>query len=267
MSNARSATVPDYGIDAPGVVRNLLLGGAGGLVLYLLAVVGVVPRDGVTFHIGEAVIGLPLGTMGLSAGLPMLAMGLWMLWSSKFGKVRERERLLDHLTWTGSEQVLDVGCGRGLLLIGAAKRLVRGGKAIGVDIWQAEDLTGNSAAATLGNARLEGVAERIETRTADMRTLPFADETFDTVVSLAAIHNLYAVADRRRAIAEIARVLKRGGTALIADIRHGAEYAAAFAASGCPQVETRGSKLGSLGWALVTLGSLRPHTLLVQKAR
>jgi len=38
--------------------------------------------------------------------------------------------------------VLDVGCGRGLLLIGAARRLTTG-KAVGVDIWQAEDRVGN----------------------------------------------------------------------------------------------------------------------------
>jgi len=37
------------------------------------------------------------------------------------GKVRERERLLDTLTWRGDEQVLDLGCGRGLMLIGAAR--------------------------------------------------------------------------------------------------------------------------------------------------
>jgi cyclopropane fatty-acyl-phospholipid synthase-like methyltransferase len=42
----------------------------------------------------------------------------------------------------GDETVLDVGYGRGLHLIGAAKRLTTG-KAPGVDIWQAEDLSGN----------------------------------------------------------------------------------------------------------------------------
>jgi cyclopropane fatty-acyl-phospholipid synthase-like methyltransferase len=50
--------------------------------------------------------------------------------------------LLDRIEWTGQEEVLDVGCGRGLMLIGAAKRLTTG-KATGIDIWQAEDLSGN----------------------------------------------------------------------------------------------------------------------------
>ena len=72
-------------------------------------------------------------------------MGARMVWDSKYGKVRERERLLDLLTWTGRERVLDVGCGRGLLLIGAAKRLTTGGggSAAGIDLWQQEDLSGN----------------------------------------------------------------------------------------------------------------------------
>jgi cyclopropane fatty-acyl-phospholipid synthase-like methyltransferase len=72
--------------------------------------------------------------------------------------------------------VLDVGCGRGLLLIGAAKRLTTG-KAVGVDIWQTEDLSGNRPEATLENARLERVAERVGVKDGDARRLPFADGT------------------------------------------------------------------------------------------
>ena len=42
-----------------------------------------------------------------------------MVWSSRVGKLKLRDTLLDGLTWRGDENVLDVGCGRGLLLIGA----------------------------------------------------------------------------------------------------------------------------------------------------
>src|SRR5439155_13457454 len=54
-------------------------------------------------------------------------------------KFRERDWLLDMLSIQGNERILDVGCGRGLLLIGAAKRLnsIHGGKAIGIDICSA----------------------------------------------------------------------------------------------------------------------------------
>jgi predicted nicotinamide N-methyase len=40
-------------------------------------------------------------------------------------------------------QVLDVGTGRGLLLIAAAKKLSGSGRAVGIDIWKASDLSEN----------------------------------------------------------------------------------------------------------------------------
>ena len=52
-----------------------------------------------------------------------MPMGSIMTWSSKVGKLRERERLMDALGLRGDETVLDVGCGRGLLLNAAARRL------------------------------------------------------------------------------------------------------------------------------------------------
>ena len=255
---------PDYGLDAPKVVRNLLAaGGAGyalplGVALHLWPpVVGAGPVAGVTFR-------FPLAALGLSAGTACLAMGLWMIWTSRVGKVRGRERLLDRIAWTGHERVLDVGCGRGLLLVGAARRLTDG-TAVGIDVWQAEDLSGNRPEATLENARREGVADRVEVRTADMRKMSFPDASFDVVVSSAAIHNLYAPDERAAAVREIARVLKKGGTALIDDIRHGSEYARVFAANGCSAVRRADSPLASFFLAFVTFGSLRPATLLVRK--
>jgi ubiquinone/menaquinone biosynthesis C-methylase UbiE len=202
--------------------------------------------------------------MGISIGIICLALGAWMLWTSKVGKIRERERLLDRIPWTGSERVLDVGCGRGLMLVGAAKRLTSG-KATGIDIWQAEDLSGNRPQAVLENARREGVADRIAIETADMRQIPFPDASFDAVVTCSAIHNLYAAPDRAKAIREIVRVLKPGGRAVIDDIRHGREYAAAFRAAGCKNVESVGSHSLAFVLGLLTWGSLRPATLRVTR--
>ena len=121
-------------------------------------------------------------TFSLTGGL--------MIWYSRIGKIRGRERDLDQISIQPGDQVLDVGCGRGLMLIGAAKRL-QTGKAIGVDIWQTQDLSGNRPQkATLENAKREGVIDRVEIRTANMRELPLADRSIDVVVSCAAIHNL-----------------------------------------------------------------------------
>ena len=62
-----------------------------------------------------------------------LAMGSFMLFYSGRQKIKDREKLLDLAAWTGSETVLDVGCGRGLMLVGAAKRLTTG-RSIGIDM-------------------------------------------------------------------------------------------------------------------------------------
>jgi len=249
----------DYGIDAPGVIRNLFLVAAAGLIAWATRAAGL--WSGVV-TIGPVRLGV--APMLIWPGLGCGAMALWMLYDSKIGKVRERERLLDHIAWRGDERVLDVGCGRGLMLIGAAKRLTKGGRATGIDIWQAEDLSGNRPEATMENAEREGVRERVEVETADMRKLPFDDGAFDVVVSCAAIHNLYDAADRARAIAEIVRVLKPGGRAVIDDIRHFAEYERAFSGAGLA-VRRSSSRVASAFFAIVTFGSLTPATLLAEK--
>jgi arsenite methyltransferase len=214
----------DYGLDAPGVVRNFAI--AGGLlgVAAVLVVLAGVP-------IAPELVGL--------AAVMFLATVALMLHSSRRGKLIERDRLLDGLRLAGNEDVLDVGCGRGLLLLGAAKRLPDG-RAVGVDVWSAEDQSGNSRAATLANAEAEGVADRIEVVDGDMRALPFGDASFDAVVSSIAIHNLDAASDRERACHEIARVLRPGGRVAVLDLRATAEYAIAFEDAGLVDVERSG---------------------------
>jgi arsenite methyltransferase len=245
----------DYGIDAPYVIRNLLLGGAAALLLFLSMASGIWSGRMGPLRFGA------IGFLIMAVALGIGAFGMW--WSSKYGKVREREKLLSNISFRGDEQVLDVGCGRGLLLIGAAKRLTTG-TATGIDIWQTEDLSGNRLDATLENARREGVAERVKIETADMRKMPFADGMFDIIVSRAAIHNLYAAGDRAAAVREIVRVLKPGGLAVIDDIRHFRQYAAVFTENGC-DVRRINSAAASMLWTIVTFGSLHPATLLVRK--
>jgi ubiquinone/menaquinone biosynthesis C-methylase UbiE len=203
--------------------------------------------------------------LGLGVGVSLTLTGLVMVWSSRVGKIRRREHLMNQLEWTGNERVLDVGCGRGLFLIAAAKRLKRG-RATGIDIWRSEDLSGNRAEATLANARAEGVADRVQVETADMRHLPYPPETFDLVLSSVAIHNLELSTDRDLAITEIARVLKPGGFCLIDDVRHYGQYRDVFVANRCHLVRRLDNRVVSLFWILLTWGSLRPGTLLVRKA-
>ena len=218
----------DYGLDAPYVIRNLVLAGAAGVA------VGLLPlwlRSGWLVSLAFA---------GWALAAVCLAEAAYMVWSSRVGKLWQRDRLLGRLAWRGDEAVLDVGCGRGLLLIGAAKRLTAGGRATGLDLWQTEDLAGNSEAAARANAAAEDVADRVELVTGDMRQMPFPDGSFDVVVSSLAVHNIYDEAGRAQALREFARVLRPGGRVLLQDIRHTAEYAGGLRGAGLVVVERSG---------------------------
>ncbi len=253
----------NYGLDAPGVVRNLFVVA---LIGFLAWPLGLALEVVLWWESPKPFpIILPFNYMGPSIGLVCLSMGCWMIYYSYFGKMRLRDRMLNQMTWRGDESVLDVGCGRGLLLLGAAKRLTTG-KATGIDLWQGEDLAGNSPAATWSNAQAEGVAERVEIQSGDARQLPFPDASFDVVVSNAALHNIYDAEERRGAVREIARVLKPGGRFMIADIRHTAAYPAELQQNGCIEVKQTGSAIMALVLKILTFGSLQPGMVTGQKA-
>jgi SAM-dependent methyltransferase len=221
----------NYGIDAPIVVRNLSLIGAGFLLLGFA-----------TFFIFPERLqwlGTVMGFVCLVSFLVVTAEALYMIWSSKVGKFRERERLLDLVALRGGEKVLDVGCGRGLVLNAAARRLTTG-KAVGVDIWNKQDQSGNDPDATRRNSLTEGVADRVEIVDGDARNLPFADHDFDVVVSSLAIHNIPVSEERYRAVSEIVRVLKPGGRFAVLDFQHVREYAEAFQRLGAVEVRIVG---------------------------
>ena len=202
----------EYGLDAPGVVRTMAL------------LATTLTGAGLILHAMAGPVGQRVGSTLLWPGGSFAITAILMLASSRFGKLRARDRLLDRLALTGDETILDVGCGHGLLLIGAAKRLPRG-KAIGIDLWSQTDQHANSAAATLANAEAEGVGARVTVRDGDMRTLPLDDASVDVAVSSLAIHNVPSAAERAQAIREITRVVRPGGRVAILDIAHVGDYA------------------------------------------
>jgi ubiquinone/menaquinone biosynthesis C-methylase UbiE len=109
-----------------------------------------------------------------------------------------------------------------------------------VGIWSERDQADNRPAVMLRNADLEGVRNRVRLCDGDARALPFADASFDVVVSSLAIHNIAARTDRARALQEIACVLRPAGRILIIDIVRTAEYARVLRAAHFGEVQSSG---------------------------
>lgn len=218
-----------YGVDAPGALVGL---GAGGLVLLGIAVANdILDASGLWGWLGPA-----LGAAWLlgNAGL--------YLYTTLRGKFAVWNTLLDGLALRGDERVLDLGCGRGAVLLAAAARLPTGW-AIGVDLWRSVDQSGNAPEVTERNAAAEGVADRVELHTGDMTALPFPPASFDVVLSSLAIHNIPRADGRRQAVDEAARVLRSGGRLLLVDIQHATAYQQRLESLGMAAVARRG-----LGW-------------------
>jgi len=102
--------------------------------------------------------------------------------------------------WRDSD-VLEVGCGLGTDAVNFARR---GARYTGVDLTEA------SIELVKKRFDFEGLAADL--RVADAETLPFADDTFDLVYSHGVLHH---TPDTQRAINEVHRVLKPGGTAMV----------------------------------------------------
>lgn len=177
-------------------------------------------------------------------------------YTTRRGKFIVWADLLDRLNLRGDERILDLGCGRGAVLLLAAQHLTTG-RAVGVDLWRGVDQSGNSAEATQRNAVAEGVADRIELQTGDMTALPFADDSFDVIVSSLALHNIWGSASRAQAIREAVRALRPGGRMLIADVRATQPYPAQLTNLGMQNVARR-----RLGWRFWWGGPWAPTRLV-----
>lgn len=208
-----------YGIEAPYVPVGL---GAGSIACFVLAA-------------------LSRNWVWLVVAIILLAQFALFLHTTLRGKVKIWNRELDRLALRGDERLLDLGCGRGAVLIAAAERLPQG-RAEGVDLWRSKDQSGNDPEATRGNARVMGVEDRIELHTADMTSLPWPNDIFDVVTSALAIHNIPDARGREQAVREAVRVLKPRGRLVIADISHAKDYALVLRRVG-DDVTVR-----SLGW-------------------
>ena len=202
------SVVGDYGVDAPGVVRGVAWAAGIAFAITLIAAVA-------------NVLVLMFVALGITIVLTFEALSL--VWSSRVAKLRERVQVIDLLGLGGGEWVLDVGCGRGLLLVEAARRLTTG-RVFGVDVWRDTDQTENDPEFPLINAEIEQVDDRTIVTTADARMLPFEDESFDAVVSSMALHTIESFDGQVHAVREIDRVLAPGGRLVVIDSKATRQY-------------------------------------------
>jgi SAM-dependent methyltransferase len=249
----RLSSRADYGIDSPGIVAGLFILGAIALAAALvLQLIGNAPAS---WRIG-------LG----AAGVYFLLGAGGMVRYSKVGKRGIRDQILQLVALRGDEMVLDAGCGRGLLLLGVARRLTTG-KAIGVDLWVPAALTGNRSEAVLENARLEGVSDRVETKHGDVRHLPFAGASFDVVVSNFVVHELNTRAEREQMLREIVRVLKPGGRLAVVDFIFTGQCVRVLREAGINDASRvrAGSSLSFWSGALFNLGLVQTYAVTGSK--
>jgi arsenite methyltransferase len=191
-------------------------------------------------------------------GASIVATAAFFIRTTRVGKFEVWAQLLDGLGLRGDETLLDMGCGRGAVLLAAAKMLPNG-RAIGVDIWRA-DQTDNSPDNTVRNAEIEGVADRVEVRTADITDLPFDDNSFDVIVSSLVVHNISSQDGRKKAISEAARVLRPGGKLVLVDIFFTNRYARQLRELGWTDVRRR-----NLGWRMWWGPGMGTHVITATK--
>ncbi|NUW44655.1 class I SAM-dependent methyltransferase [Nonomuraea rhodomycinica] len=212
-----------YGFDAPAALLGLVFGAVVVLVLAVTSFMQDVPVAGVAFLLG---------------GLYTSASAASYLYTTRRGKFAVWAEELQRLK--GDERLLDLGCGRGAVLLLAAGRLPEG-RATGLDLWRSRDQSGNDESVTRANAEAEGVS--VDLVTGDMRELSFEDASFDVVVSSLAVHNIPDAEGRARAVREAHRVLRPGGLLLLADFKHTPAYERTLRELGVVDVRRR-----DLGW-------------------
>jgi len=115
---------------------------------------------------------------------------------------------------SGSGHVLDAGAGSGRAAVGVLLAKPQA-TVTGLDIYDGYfGIDDNTPERFITNAQIAGAAGRAEARRGDVRQMPFADGSFDAVVSSYMIDHLRRD-DRTQALHEVARVLKAHGEFLL----------------------------------------------------
>ena len=142
-------------------------------------------------------------------GIPWPGSALYNAVSSTKIFLQHYELVADEVARYGAaESILDIGTGPGHLLL-ALRKTLPDTELVGVDVSPA------MVAQAHRNVKAHGQDPRIEVRLAAADALPFADGSFDRVISTGSLHHWKAPL---RALSEAHRVLKVDGYALMYDL-------------------------------------------------
>ncbi|NHJ14378.1 MAG: class I SAM-dependent methyltransferase, partial [Candidatus Thorarchaeota archaeon] len=128
---------------------------------------------------------------------------------------RVQDLVLEHLDWDGVGKVIDIGCGNGRLSIEIAKKYSNA-EVIGIDYWGGMWEYGKAICER--NAVIEGISSRVRFQRASAISLPFDSDIFDVVVSNLVFHEIRSISDKKDAIFEALRVLRKGGMFVLQDL-------------------------------------------------
>ncbi|MGH8328628.1 MAG: class I SAM-dependent methyltransferase [Steroidobacteraceae bacterium] len=145
-----------------------------------------------------------------------------IVWFALRGRERPfRERLLELSRLRPDESVLDVGCGTGTMAILAKQTVGVLGTVCGVD----------ASPEMIARARSKAASAGVEVRfeSAAAQALPYPQSSFDLALGTMMLHHLGGTA-RRELAAELRRVVKPGGRALLVDFARSEPGRGGFAA-------------------------------------
>jgi ubiquinone/menaquinone biosynthesis C-methylase UbiE len=135
-----------------------------------------------------------------------------------------------------SASILEIGTGQGLGAIFLAEKLKDSS-------FVAVDYESDMVETAIWNVNNRGLQDRIRVEWGDAVSLNFQDSSFDAVISITVLHH---VPGYKKAIAEAARVLKRGGIFMIVDLD--------FKASIFPRFDVLiGGAVSTFSWEQVSL--------------
>jgi SAM-dependent methyltransferase len=126
-----------------------------------------------------------------------------------------RVLLLENLDWDGEGQVIDIGCGNAPLTVQLAQKYPKA-CITGIDYWG--ESWEYSKSICEKNAELEGVGDRVSFQNSSASKLPFGDGSFDLAISNLTFHEVADVKDKKEAIKEALRVVRKGGKFVFQDL-------------------------------------------------